>query len=53
LKALENGLKSFMMPDLFMERRIHNSNVGITQRKFQSDYLRILKASLDRRRASK
>jgi hypothetical protein len=50
LKALEKGLKGFMMPDCFMERRIHNSNMGITQRKFQSDYLRILKASLDRRR---
>jgi glycosyltransferase involved in cell wall biosynthesis len=50
LKSLEKGLKSFMMPDFFMERRIHNSNMGITQRRFQSDYLRILKASLDRRR---
>lgn len=51
LKAQEKGLKSFMMPDLFMERRIHANNMGITHRKFQSDYLRILKASLDRRRA--
>jgi glycosyltransferase involved in cell wall biosynthesis len=50
LKALEKGLKGFMMPDCFMERRIHNSNMGITQRQFRSDYLRILKASLDRRR---
>ena len=51
LKALENGLKSFMIPDLVMERRIHKNNMGITQKRFQSDYLRILKASLDRRRA--
>jgi len=51
LKALENGLKSFMIPDVVMERRIHKNNMGITQKRFRSDYLRILKASLDRRRA--
>jgi glycosyltransferase involved in cell wall biosynthesis len=49
-KALEKGLKSFMIPDVVMERRIHENNMGIKQRKFQSDYLHILKASLDRRR---
>lgn len=51
LKALEKGLKSFMISDLVMERRVHGNNMVITQKKFQSDYLRILKASLDRRRA--
>jgi glycosyltransferase involved in cell wall biosynthesis len=49
-KAIEKGLKSFMVPDVVMARRIHENNTGIKQRKFQSDYLRILKASLDRRR---
>ena len=49
-KAIEKGLKGFMVPDVVMARRIHENNTGIKQRKFQSDYLRILKASLDRRR---
>jgi len=51
LKALEKGLKSSLIPDVVMERRIHKNNMGITQKRFQSDYLRILKASLDRRRS--
>lgn len=50
LKAMEKGLKSFMIPDLVMKRRIHENNMVIRQKRLQSDYLRILKASLDRRR---
>ena len=49
-KAMGKGLKSLIIPDVVMERRIHENNMGIKQRKFQSDYLHILKTSLDRRR---
>jgi glycosyltransferase involved in cell wall biosynthesis len=50
LKAMEKGLKSFLLPEVVMKRRIHENNMGIRERKHQTDYVRILKASLDRRR---
>ncbi len=51
LRATEIGLKSIMLPQVVMRRRIHARNMGIRQRDHRADYLRILKASLDRRRA--
>jgi glycosyltransferase involved in cell wall biosynthesis len=50
LKAMERGLKSFLLPEVVMKRRIHANNMGIRERKHQRDYVRILKAALDRRR---
>jgi glycosyltransferase involved in cell wall biosynthesis len=50
LKAMEVGLKSFMVPEVLMKRRIHNDNIGTRERDSRTDYVRILKASLDRRR---
>jgi len=50
LKAMEQGLKSFLLPEIVMKRRLHANNMGIRERKHQTDYVRILKASLDRRR---
>lgn len=50
LKALESGLKSVMLPDVLMIRRVHTQNMGIREQAHQRDYVRILKASLDRRR---
>lgn len=50
LKALESGLKSVMLPDVLMMRRVHTQNMGIREQAHQRDYVRILKASLDRRR---
>ncbi|WP_254567314.1 glycosyltransferase family A protein [Oscillatoria sp. HE19RPO] len=50
LKAMEAGLKSVMLPDLVLRRRIHQTNTGIRDRDFRKDYVRIVKASLDRRR---
>jgi glycosyltransferase involved in cell wall biosynthesis len=49
-KAREAGLRDVMLPDIVTRRRIHTSNVGIRERKSQGDYVRILKAALDRRR---
>ncbi|OGW41380.1 MAG: hypothetical protein A2Y97_09440 [Nitrospirae bacterium RBG_13_39_12] len=50
LRAMEKGLTSFMMPEVILKRRIHNSNTVIRERNYQIHYIRILKAALDRRR---
>jgi glycosyltransferase involved in cell wall biosynthesis len=50
LRAVELGLKSLMLPEVVMRRRIHAGNMGIRQRAHRADYLRILKTLLDRRR---
>jgi glycosyltransferase involved in cell wall biosynthesis len=49
-RALDAGLNAKMLPDVVYERRIHGSNTVIRERDAQSDYLRIIKATLDRRR---
>jgi glycosyltransferase involved in cell wall biosynthesis len=50
LKAGDSGLQSCILPDVVLRRRIHTSNMGVLQRDARGDYVRILKASLDRRR---
>ncbi len=50
LRAMETGLRTVMLADVVLKRRLHASNQGVQKRDFQSDYVRILKASLDRRR---
>jgi len=49
-RAQEQGLQSFVMPDIVLRRRLHKSNMGVRLRDARGDYARILKASLDRRR---
>lgn len=49
-RALECGLKSHLVGDVVLKRRIHDANTGIRERDSRKDYLRVLKASLDRRR---
>ncbi len=49
-RAQEKGYKSLMMPEVMMKRRIHSSNMGILMRDIRPDYIRVLKAALDRRR---
>lgn len=50
IKAKEYGLKSIVLPDTVVQRRIHAANQSINERRNQSDFVRILKKSLDRRR---
>lgn len=50
LKAVEEGLKSVVLDEVVTMRRIHENNMGIRQRESRNDYVRILKASLERRR---
>lgn len=49
-KAVEAGLTSAMVPQVLYQRRVHGQNLTLRERAKQSDYIRILKAALDRRR---
>lgn len=51
LRATELGLRTHMLPDLLMYRRLHRTNHGLINHDKSVDYIRMLKASLDRRRA--
>jgi len=44
-------LKSAVAPDIVLSRRLHGANNGILKRDSQTDYARVLKTVLDRRRA--
>lgn len=50
-RAVDLNIRSLVLPDLLLWRRIHDSNQGVRERHSVSDYARVLKASLDRRRA--
>jgi hypothetical protein len=49
-RAVDLGLKSHILPEVVLHRRLHDTNIGIVEPDAKADYLRILKASLDRRR---
>lgn len=49
-RAMEHGLKSLVLPDIVLRRRIHRTNTVIREHDAKGDYVKILKASLDRRR---
>jgi glycosyltransferase involved in cell wall biosynthesis len=50
LRAREQGLKSVMLNEIVSKRRIHDDNIGIRRHAERTDYVRILKSSLDRQR---
>ena len=49
-RARDLGLVSLTLPDVVVRRRIHTTNESSAQNSSRLDYIRILKASLDRRR---
>jgi glycosyltransferase involved in cell wall biosynthesis len=51
IKAKEKGLTSFMLPEVVLKRRLHADNMS-RGHDSRNDYVRILKASLDRRRGT-
>jgi glycosyltransferase involved in cell wall biosynthesis len=51
MRAMELNCRAKMLTDLLLWRRIHDSNLGIRERNHITDYARVLKAGLDRRRA--
>ena len=52
-RSVECGLRSLMLPDVVLGRRLHTTNMGVRERGLRTDYLRILRASLGRRSASR
>jgi glycosyltransferase involved in cell wall biosynthesis len=50
MRASEKGLRSRMLAEVVLRRRIHDSNIGLRHRDSSSDYVRLLKNALDRRR---
>jgi glycosyltransferase involved in cell wall biosynthesis len=50
-RALEAELNMVMPADVVLERRLHAENNGLRERDSRAQYLHVLKASLDRRRA--
>lgn len=51
LRVQEAGLKMRTLDDLLVKRRIHGGNFSLMNKDVRHEYLRSLKASLDRRRA--
>jgi glycosyltransferase involved in cell wall biosynthesis len=51
LRARDLGLRERMLPQLVANRRIHGANQSFHNRDKRSEWTRLLKASLDRRRA--
>jgi glycosyltransferase involved in cell wall biosynthesis len=51
-KATEKGLRSIMLEEVLTRRRLHDANQGVRLRESRKDYVRVLKAALDRRRQS-
>jgi glycosyltransferase involved in cell wall biosynthesis len=50
-RATEIPLQSFVLPKVVLERRLHTQNNGRREQDAQAQYIQVLKASMDRRRA--
>ncbi len=50
-RAVDAGLAIRMLPDVVLLRRVHDANHGIVAADARADYVRVVKAALDRRRA--
>ena len=52
-RAGEAGLRSKLLPDVVLKRRVHARNMGLQDRKTQREnYLRALRATIERRRTA-
>jgi glycosyltransferase involved in cell wall biosynthesis len=49
-QAQSLGLKHHMLTDVVMERRLHQQNLGHQQQQAAQDYLKVIRASLERRK---
>ncbi len=49
-RAVDAGLRSSILPDVVLQRRIHDTNLGVRERASQVDYTRVVRAALHRRR---
>jgi hypothetical protein len=50
-RATELGVRSVVLPEVMLHRRVHRNNTVTRQRAAQSDYVRVVHAALARRRA--
>lgn len=50
-RAAERSLRAVLLDDVLFERRLHATNNGIREQAHRGDYVRVVKAALDRRRA--
>lgn len=50
LRARELGLRELMLPDVVLERRVHEASLTVLERGAYGDYARILSAAMARRR---
>jgi glycosyltransferase involved in cell wall biosynthesis len=50
-RTQEANCLAFTLPETLAHRRIHTSNTGIQQHQARQDYVHVVKAALDRRRA--
>jgi glycosyltransferase involved in cell wall biosynthesis len=50
-RAQEAGLKMLVVPELVLERRLHSQNNGVREADARSQYIHVLRASLERRRS--
>lgn len=50
-RAVDLGLKTTMLPEVLMERRLHTTNLGLRHQDSRHQYIDIVKAALSRRRA--
>lgn len=50
-RSVEAGVRTTVLPDVLLERRLHLSNNGLQQADHRLQYASIIKAALDRRRA--
>ena len=51
-RAEDLGVRSVTISDLVLRRRLHRLNHGVLRRDARLDYVRVVKAALDRRRAA-
>jgi glycosyltransferase involved in cell wall biosynthesis len=52
VRLIEARLVTTIVPDVLYERRLHRDNLSSRERHIRAEYLHVLKASLDRRRAA-
>ena len=50
-RAMDLGLSQVMLPDVVLERRVHDGNLGRRARASRQDYARVIAAAVARRRA--
>ena len=53
VRLRESGLRMTVLPEIFLLRRIHPGNISKDQRSLARQYLRIIKAHMDRRRTTR